>query len=107
LGRGRIAPGEGIEGAVAIRGDSYFSQAAGKDNEVLVCIPLKMRGSVIGLISIHQLLSHKAKLNALDHELLQLLAAQAATALVSSKLYATADRKLKTMEGLMNLLRTR
>ena len=35
----------------------------------------------------------------------RLLAGHAASALISSKLYAMADRKLRTIEGFMNLLR--
>jgi hypothetical protein len=55
----------------------------------------------------YKLLPHKKGLSGLDHKLLELLAGHAATALVSSKLYAVADRKLKTIEGFMSLLRVR
>ncbi|HZS06071.1 MAG TPA: GAF domain-containing protein [Blastocatellia bacterium] len=105
IGRGRITCGEGVEGMVAAKGEAYYSDGVGTEGEVCVCIPLKIKEHVVGVIAIHRLLGHKATLTALDHELLQLLAGQAATALVSSKLYASADRKLKTMEGFINLLR--
>jgi AAA+ ATPase superfamily predicted ATPase len=38
-------------------------------------------------------------------ELLELLAGHAASALISSKLYSMTDRKLRTIEGFMSLLR--
>ena len=59
----------------------------------------------MGLIVIYTLLSHKRGLSVLDHKLLELLAGHAASALISSKLYSMTDRKLRTIEGFMSLLR--
>lgn len=103
----RIAFGEDLEGTVAAKGESFFTDNVGPEGEVCICIPLKIRERVVGLIAIYRLLSHKSNLNALDHQLMHLLAAQAATALVSSKLYANADRKLRIVEGFMSLLRAK
>ncbi len=107
LDRGRVAFGEGLEGIVALKGDPFFTEDAGERGEVCACIPLKIKERVVGVIAIYKLLPHKGRLSALDHQLLELLAGHAATALVSSKLYATADRKLKTIEGFMSLLRVK
>ena len=85
----------------------FFTEDAGEEGEVCACIPLKIKDRVVGVIAIYRLLSHKTGLTSLDHKLIELLAGHAATALVSSKLYAVADRKLKTIEGFMNLLRVR
>src|SRR5262245_110496 len=99
----RVAFGEGLEGVVAIHGQPYFSEAAGE--EACACVPLKIKERVVGVIAIYSLLSHKRGLSSLDHKLLELLAGHAASALISSKLYSMADRKLRTIEGFMNLLR--
>jgi K+-sensing histidine kinase KdpD len=55
--------------------------------EPLVCLPLKLDGKVIGIIVIFRLLSHKSQLEALDHELFDLLATHAATALYCTSLH--------------------
>jgi len=99
----RMAIGEGLEGVVALAGEPFFSE--GSDEAVYACVPLKIKERVVGLIAIYTLLSHKKGLSMLDHKLLELLAGHAASALISSKLYSMADRKLRTIEGFMNLLR--
>ena len=105
--RGRVSFGEGLEGIVAQSGEPFFTEDAGELGEVCACIPLKIKERVVGVIAIYRLLGHKRGLSGLDHKLLELLAGHAATALVSSKLYAAADRKLKTIEGFMSLLRVK
>lgn len=107
LERGRISFGEGLEGMVAQTGDAFFTEDAADTGEVCACIPLKIKERVVGVVAIYKLLVHKRGLSPLDHKLLELLAGHAATALVSSKLYAAADRKLKTIEGFMSLLRVK
>jgi nitrate/nitrite-specific signal transduction histidine kinase len=107
IDEGQVALGEGLEGVVANNGEPFFTEDSGEGGEICACIPLKLNDRVIGVIAIYRLLSHKRGLTALDHRLLDLLAGHAATALVSSKLYSMADRKLKTMEGFLSLLRTR
>jgi nitrate/nitrite-specific signal transduction histidine kinase len=107
LDKGRVAFGDGLEGMVAQGGEAFFTNDLGENGEVCACIPLKVKERVIGVIAIYKLLGHKRELNALDHRLMELLAGDAATALVSSKLYGLADRKLRTIEGFMNLLRVR
>ena len=99
----RIALGEGLEGVVALGGEPFFSEAVGEGP--CACVPLKIKDRVVGVIAIYVLLSHKKGLSMLDHKLLELLAGHAASALISSKLYSMADRKLRTIEGFMSLLR--
>jgi nitrate/nitrite-specific signal transduction histidine kinase len=101
--KARVTLGEGLEGIVALAGRPFFSEGDGED--VCACIPLKIKERVVGLITIYSLLSHKRGLSPLDHQLLELLAGHAASALISSKLYSMADRKLRTIEGFMDLLR--
>jgi nitrate/nitrite-specific signal transduction histidine kinase len=107
LEEGRVAVGEGLEGVVAETGEPFFTEESGDEGEICACIPLKLNRQVVGVIAMYRLLSHKRGLTSLDHKLLDLLAGHAATALVSSKLYFMADRKLKTMESFINLLRTK
>lgn len=101
--KAQVTLGEGIEGVVALTGEPYFSDAEGA--EPRACVPLKIKERVVGLITLYELLSHKRGLTDLDHQLMELLAGHAASALISSKLYSMADRKLRTIEGVMSLLR--
>lgn len=101
--KARLALGEGLEGVVALGGEPFFSEAAGEGP--CACVPLKIKERVVGVIAIYTLLSHKKGLSVLDHKLLELLAGHAASALISSKLYSMTDRKLRTIEGFMSLLR--
>ena len=41
----------------------------------------------------------------MDHELFTLLAGHAATAIFSSKLYSTSERKLITLQGFLDMLK--
>ena len=63
-----------------------------------------MGTQTVGAVLIYSLLSQKDQLLRNDVELLSLLGGHAASALVSSRLYARADRKLKTLEGIISLL---
>ena len=47
-----------------------------------------------------------AALSAVDYELFSLLAAHAATAIFSSKLYSQSERKLNTIQSFLDLLTT-
>lgn len=99
----RITLGEGTEGIVALEGRPFFNEEAGEGP--CACVPLMIKERIVGVIAIYTLLSHKKGLSLLDHKLLELLAGHAASALISSKLYSMADRKLRTIEGFMSLLR--
>src|SRR5262245_3120745 len=100
----RLVLGQGLEGVVAVSGEPYFG-ADPSGNGTCTCMPLKIKERTVGVISIYALLSHKKGLSHLDHKLLERLAGHAASALISSKLYSMADRKLRTIEGFMSLLR--
>jgi GAF domain-containing protein len=71
----------------------------------LAVIPLQIKGHGVGAIVIGKLLHRKASLNPLAKELLGLLAGHAATALTASRLYSSVDRKLRTIEGFMELMK--
>jgi cell division septum initiation protein DivIVA len=75
--------------------------------EPVACVPLSIKKAVVGVIVLFRLLGHKPDLAPLDMEILNLLAGHAATAIVSSRLYADAERKLKTIESFIELLKAR
>lgn len=82
------------------------SGAAGmRPRTPLACVPLAIQKDVVGVIAVFKLLVQKPALASLDMEILNLLAGHAATAILSSRLHADAERKLKTIEGFIELLK--
>ncbi len=106
----KIKIGKGIIGKVAKEGESYFSENI-LDSKVidhekpLVCIPLKIKEHVIGVIVIYLLFLQKNSFTNIDYELFNLLAGHAATAIFSSKLYTQSERKLSTIQSFLDLLK--
>jgi hypothetical protein len=84
-------------------GAPQFGPVAG--SELLVAMPFVRQGEVVGVLSILAFLSHKPGLNADDHELLDLMAAHAASALVAARAFHVSQRKLTAYEGLLGFLR--
>lgn len=103
--------GDGVLGTVAQSGQPYFVMddlhggPVSKDRPI-AAVPLKIKDHVIGLIAIYKLLQQKESFTAVDYELFALLAAHAATAIFSSKLYSQSERKLNTIQGFLDLLTT-
>ena len=63
------------------------------------------QGDVVGLLLVHGFLGHKPGLTADDHELLDLMAAHAASALVAAQAFQISQRKLSAYQGLLGFLR--
>ena len=106
-----IAIGEGRIGIAAKTGENYFApEVAHKEatpfDEPTAVIPLKIKDSVIGVISINKLLVQKTEFTPTDFELFTLLAGHAATAIFSAKLYSTSARKLTTLQGFLDMIKT-
>ena len=106
----RIKIGEGIVGKVTKEGESYFAEDLSVMHEFnpfepIVCIPLKIKEHVIGVISVYKLLTQKTGFSDVDYELFNLLAGHAATAIFSSRLYTQSERKLSTIQGFLDLLK--
>jgi len=100
--------GEGTIGGVAKEGVSYFAENPGENPDIakpFVCIPLKIKEHVIGVISIYSLFTQKKAFSNIDYELFGLLAGHAATAIFSSKLYTQSERKLTTIQSFLDLLK--
>ncbi len=108
--RTAVPLGDGLIGRAAQTGENYFCEhVARKDpspfEEPLAVIPLKIKDSTIGVISINKLLVQKTQFTTMDYELFTLLAGHAATAIFSAKLYSTSTRKLSTLQGFLDMLK--
>jgi len=103
--------GEGIIGTSARTGLSYFAEEVVHSEptpfeQPIAVIPLKIKDSVIGVVSINKLLVQKHSFTGMDHELFKLLAGHAATAIFAAKLYSTSERKLSTLQGFLDMLKS-
>jgi uncharacterized membrane protein (Fun14 family) len=106
-----IKIGDGIIGQATKTGEAYYRDGDPTDLKgvdylnPLVCVPLKIKEHVIGVIVIYKLLLQKQAFSNVDYELLSMLAGHAATALFSSKLYSQSERKLTTIQSFLDLLK--
>ena len=60
----------------------------------------------LGMIVIYELLRQKDGFSPIDFELLSLMADHSATAIYCSQLHTLSERKLNTMQSLLELLKT-
>jgi putative methionine-R-sulfoxide reductase with GAF domain len=102
--------GEGLIGEAAKSGDNYFAENVARHEpspfaEPIAVIPLKIKDSVIGVISINKLLVQKTAFTSMDYELFTLLAGHAATAVFSARLYSASTRKLSTLQGFLDMIK--
>jgi regulator of replication initiation timing len=89
LGEDAIARSRDLDARIwnaALEGQVFIRDAESAEGPV-ACLPLKLDDQVTGLIAIFSLLPHKPGLEPLDHELFDLLATHAATALYCTSLY--------------------
>jgi nitrate/nitrite-specific signal transduction histidine kinase len=66
-------------------------EAAGGEDRLTACVPLKVGGELIGAILVFRLLDHKTSLQPVDHELFELLAVHASTALYCASLHTSQE----------------
>jgi GAF domain-containing protein len=71
----------------------------------MVAVPFIRHGAAVGVLVVEAFLRHKPGLSADDHELLDLMAAHAASALLAARAFEVSQRKLSTYEGLLGFLR--
>jgi GAF domain-containing protein len=89
--RSKIPLGEGPIGQIALTGDCRFrdadcaGQQSGDVDIPLACVPLKMDGTLWGVIVILRLLPQKQFFEARDYQLIELLSRQAGVALCCAK----------------------
>jgi nitrate/nitrite-specific signal transduction histidine kinase len=108
--RTSVPIGDGTIGKAAHSGENYFADSVARKDpspfeEPIAVIPLKIKESTIGVISINKLLVQKTQFTTMDYELFTLLAGHAATAIFSAKLYSTSARKLTTLQGFLDMLK--
>jgi len=72
----------------------------------MAILPLLIGSEPVGVVVIFRLLVQKEAFDAFDLELFDLLAAHAATALMSSFRYQRLERKVLTLQGLLDLFKT-
>lgn len=105
---GNISIDQGLVGKVITSGepvfDDHFSDSKIDPTKPSICVPLKIKGQTIGVVMIYKFLQQKTELAPVDHELFTLLAGHAATAIFASKLYTDSRRKLKTIQGFIDLM---
>ncbi|MEL7058878.1 MAG: GAF domain-containing protein [Acidobacteriota bacterium] len=88
-----------LEDGVLRMGPDQFS-------EVVAAVPLRVQDAIVGVLVVLKLFDHKSILRAEDRDLLDLLAAHAASALFAARVYSNTDRKLRTLESLVQLVRS-
>jgi len=73
------------------------------DSNMVAVVPLAVQQHLVGVLVLSKLLVHRGALSAQDRDLLDLLAAHAASALFTAQVHASADRKVRTLETLVKL----
>jgi GAF domain-containing protein len=73
--------------------------------ELVAAVPLRVQQQVVGALVVLRLLDHKPILRPEDRDLLDLLSAHAASALFAARLYAAKERKVKSLQSLVELAR--
>lgn len=100
--------GSGLIGQTLQSGESYFvDDLETYKRDILspmVCVPLKIKEHVIGVLAIYKLLVQKERFAQVDYELFTLLAGHAATAIFGARLYSDSERRLSTIQGFIDLL---
>jgi hypothetical protein len=100
---GAYPGGDSLIDACLAQNTPQFGPQAG--SEVLVAVPFVRNGEAVGLLVIEAFLRHKPGLDAADHELLDLMAAHAASALLASRAFQVSQRKLTAYQGLLGFMR--
>jgi hypothetical protein len=95
----RIPLGTGVIGECAVSGRIYLgkepprAEPQGYESNLTACVPFLVDGAVTGVLAIFRLLRHKAKLEAIDHELFALLVSHGASALYCTSLVQSAGAR--------------
>jgi hypothetical protein len=101
--RGPYTGGDSLIDACLADSTPQFGPRDG--SALLVALPFTRHGEPVGLLAVTAFLRHKPGLSADDHELLDLMAAHAASALLAARAFHISQRKLTAYEGLLGFLR--
>lgn len=114
LSHGLTSDDEPFIDSVYLGGDSQVDRAledgvlrmeSEEGSQALAVVPLTVQGAIVGAVVVLKLFDHKGSFTPDDRDLLDLLAAHAASALFAARMYSATDRKLKTLENLVKLVR--
>ncbi len=86
--------------------DGVLRMGPDEFSDVIAAVPLRVQDAIVGVLVVLKLFDHKTILRAEDRDLLDLLAAHAASALFAARVYSNTDRKLRTLESLVQLVRS-
>lgn len=86
--------------------DGILRMGPAENSDVVAAVPLRVQDAIVGVLVLVKLFDHKTILRAEDRDLLDLLAAHAASALFAARVYSNTDRKLRTLESLVQLVRS-
>lgn len=115
-----VAAAAGTAGCIGFHGERYAGGDASIDatladgrlrvgvvagSSALAVVPLVIHGTVVGALALISLLSHRPPIDDEDREMFDLVSAHAASALLAARAFATTDRKLRTLQGLVALVR--
>lgn len=100
---GHYAGGDPLIDATLEDGVLRLASEADMISRALAAVPLNMGQETSGALVILDLLEQKRSLTADDRDLLDLLAAHAASALLAAQLFSLKERKLRTYKSLLEL----
>lgn len=75
-----------------------------EDSAVEAVVPFTIQGTTVGALVVFELVAHRRRPLDDDRELLDLLAAHAASALLVANVHSVTHRKLNTLENLLSLV---
>jgi GAF domain-containing protein len=101
-GGGHYAGGDVAVDATLV--DSVMRMGPIDGSTALAVVPLSVQGQTLGALVVQKLLDHRPPLGHEDREVLDLLAAHAASALVAAGAYQNADRKVKSLRSVIELV---
>lgn len=85
--------------------DGVLRMESEQETEALAAVPLRVEEAIVGALVILKVVDHKVTPLSEDRDILDLLAAHAASALFAARVYSKTDRKLRTLQSLVNLIR--
>ncbi|HUO86279.1 MAG TPA: GAF domain-containing protein [Thermoanaerobaculia bacterium] len=91
------------DGVLRIAGADRGAESG--ESPAVATVPLNLGGQTAGVLVISELVEQKRALNVEDRDLLDLLAAHAASALTAAQLFSVSERKLHTFRSLIELAR--
>jgi hypothetical protein len=98
-----VAVGEGRVGRAMRDGEPLYGDP--DHGGPCVVIPLRLKAETVGALVIHRMLRHRSGFDVVARQLLHLLSAHAATALMASRLYSATDRRVRTAFGFLELMK--